>query len=323
MATVMVKLEENKIAMKNDEDKLGTNVDHVVDHSFDGIVEFVAVAEHQGFSAAARQLNCSTSHVSRQLAKLEQRLGCALVVRTTRKVNLTSQGSQYYQDCKALITGLQQANQTVADAQVSLSGTLKVSAAGTFAEMYVVPALIEFAKLHPELTVSVDFNSRYVNFVDEGFDFVIRYGKLSDSNLIAKRLVNRSMMAAASPDYVRENGEPLLPEELKHHSCIISNNDNWSFEHNSDSRRIKVNGRFHCNNANAVVEACRQGLGIAYLPRSNFVKGVEAGELLPVLANYWDTSISSWIVYQNRQFMPSRVRMAIDFLVDYFQDWRE
>ncbi len=291
--------------------------------SFEGITEFVAVAEMQSFTGAAKHLGCSTSHVSRQLARLEGRLGSALVARTTRMISLTKSGALYYQQCKELVIGLQQANEQVSSLQYQLNGTLRVSAAGTFAESYVVPALIEFAQGHPELTVDVDFNSRIINFVEDGFDFVIRYGRLSESGLIARKLVDRSMMAAASPDYLAEHGTPQEPEQLKKHSCIIANSDYWGFEHKGVHRNVKVAGRFHCNNGHAVIKACESGLGVAYLPRSNFVGRIGSGGLEPILEPYWDSSISSWIVYQNRQFLPSRARLAIDFLLDHFADWKE
>ncbi|MEL7479843.1 MAG: LysR family transcriptional regulator, partial [Pseudomonadota bacterium] len=190
--------------------------------SFEGIFEFVAVAESGGFSAAAKKLNCSTSHVSRQVSRLEERLGSRLLARTTRQISLTENGEFYYQQCKQLVTGLQQANEQLSQQQYQLSGTLRVSAAGGFAESYIAPALMEFAKQHPELNIEIDFNSRLVNFVEDGIDFAIRYGELNDSNLIARKLISRSMMVVASPEYLRNYGIPNHPNQLKSHRCIIA-----------------------------------------------------------------------------------------------------
>ncbi|MFC3122924.1 LysR family transcriptional regulator [Agaribacter flavus] len=291
--------------------------------SFDGITEFVAVAEKHGFSAAAKSLGCSSSHVSRQIARLEQRLGCNLVARTTRSVNLTKAGILYYQQCKDLVIGLQNANEQVMSQQYRLNGVLKVSAAGTFAEQHVIPALTDFAVEHPELKIEIDVNSRLVNFVEDGFDFVIRYGQLSDSGLVARKLVNRTMLAAASPDYLKRHGTPTKPDQLKKHTCIISNNAHWNFEIDKTVSSVKVDGKFQCNHAKAVVNACEKGLGIAYLPRSNFTQSIRQGTLVPILEPYWNTQISSWIVYQNRRFLPMRARLAIDYLLGYFSSWQE
>lgn len=297
--------------------------------SFEGIVEFIAVAETHGFSAAARQLGHSTSHVSRQIARLETRLGCALFARTTRSVSLTQAGQRYFQQCKNLLVGLQQANEQVINQQLELSGTLRVSAAGAFAEQYIAPVLIEFASQHPELTIDMDFNSRMVNFVEDGIDFAIRFGALQDSGLVARKLANRNMMAVASPDYLQQYGLPNHPRDLKHHSCIISNKDHWLF-HDADSAsepereiNVKVQGRWRSNNVPAVIAACEQHLGIGYLPKSSFINALAKGSVVPILQPYWSSGLTSWIVYQNRRFLPMRARLAIDHLLTHFADWQE
>lgn len=291
--------------------------------SFEGIIEFVAVAESRGFSAAAKQLGCSTSHVSRQVARLEKRLGCSLLARSTRSVSLTDNGMAYYQQSKELVVGLQQANEQITLQQFHLSGTLRVSAAGGFAEHFVAPALMAFGREHPSLSIDFDVNSNVVNFVEQGIDFAIRYGDLNDSNLIARQLVKRPMMAAASPDYLKRYGTPNNPKQLKSHSCIISNNDHWLFINNGAYENIKVSGRWRSNNSNIVVNACERGLGIAYMPKSTFDRSLSSGRLVPVLESFWSNGASSWIVYPNRQFLPLRARLAIDYLLDHFSDWQE
>ncbi|GMM83102.1 LysR family transcriptional regulator [Pseudoalteromonas sp. MTN2-4] len=287
--------------------------------SFEGIFEFVAVAESSGFSAAAKKLNCSTSHVSRQVSRLEERLGSRLLARTTRQISLTENGEFYYQQCKQLVTGLQQANEQLSQQQYQLSGTLRVSAAGGFAESYIAPALMEFAKQHPELNIEIDFNSRLVNFVEDGIDFAIRYGELNDSNLIARKLISRSMMVVASPEYLKNYGMPNHPYQLKSHRCIIANNDQWAFNIDGAKQSVKVTGNWRSNNANVVREACEQGLGIAYMPESTFAESIEQQKLVPLLDSYCIKGATSWVVYQNKQFMPLRARLAIDFLLERFQ----
>ena len=246
--------------------------------NFEGIIEFVTVAESQGFSTAAKQLGCSTSHVSRQISKLEKRLGCALFARTTRLVSLTSTGLNYYHQCKELVTGLQQANEQINTQQLKLVGTLR----------------------------------------EDGIDFAIRYGKLEDSGLVARKLLAHPMMAVASQSYLTKYGMPKHPHDLKNHSCIISNNDHWLFEQQADQQSIKVQGRWKSNNAHAVVNACEQGLGIAYMPEHNFLQSVERGHLVPILQTFWRTDSHSWVVYQNRRFLPMRARLAIDHLLAHF-----
>lgn len=291
--------------------------------SFEGVIEFVAVAESQGFSAAAKQLGCSTSHVSRQVSRLEERIGSALLARTTRLVSLTQVGNLYYQQCRDLVVGLQQANEQVNNQQVELNGVLRVSSAGIFAEKHVVPVLIKFAQQHPELSIDMDFNTRRVNFVEDGIDFAIRYGTLSDSGLVARKLLDRPMIAVASRAYLDRKGEPKVPEDLKNHSCIVTNNDHWKFDQEGISYSIKVQGRWRSNNASSVVMACEKGFGIAYMPRTSFLGALQRNTLVPILEPYWSKGVSSWIVYQNRRFLPVRARLAIDYLIDHFSDWHE
>ncbi|NQZ07532.1 MAG: LysR family transcriptional regulator [Algicola sp.] len=286
--------------------------------NFDGIIEFVSVAQSQGFSSAAKQLGCSTSHVSRQVSKLEKRLGCALFARTTRLVSLTPSGQNYYDQCRDLVTGLQQANEQVKTQQLKLVGTLRVSAAGSFAEQQVAPALMEFALIHPELSIEFDFNSKKVNFIEDGIDFAIRYGKLEDSGLVARKLLAHPMMAVASSAYLAKHGVPKNPKDLKSHSCIISNNDHWLFDCEGHQDNIKVHGRWKSNNGQAVVNACEKGLGIAYMPQHNFLQSIKRGNLVPILESFWRTDSHSWIVYQNRRFLPMRARLAIDYLLEHF-----
>ncbi|GEA11243.1 LysR family transcriptional regulator [Alteromonas sp. KUL49] len=290
-------------------------------NSFEGIVEFAAVAESRGFSAAAKQLGCSTSHVSRQVSRLEERLGCTLLARTTRLVTLTESGNAYYQQVKDLLAGIEQANDTVSQKQTHLSGSLKVSAAGGFAEHYLAPALMEFAEKYPDVTVEIDLNSRLVNLLEDGIDFAIRYGELEDSSLIARKLVSRPMMAVASPSYISNRGVPKHPIHLKHHDCLIANKDTWEFIHDGQAEYVKVKGRWKSNNANLILDACIKGLGIAYMPKSTFEEAVQKELVVPVLEPFWGKGSNSWIVYPNKRFMPQRVRVAIDFLVEHFSTW--
>lgn len=291
--------------------------------TFAGVVEFVAVVECQGFSAAAKRLACSTSYVSRQVAQLESRLGCALLARTTRTVNLTEAGQAYYQECCDLINGFEQAQEQITQSQLQLSGVLRVSAAGTFAEQYIVPALIDFAKLHPALNIDIDLNSKMSNLVEQGIDFAIRYGQLNDSSLVAQKLVQRQLVAVASSSYLANYGVPTHPHALKEHQCIITNSDVWRFQEQGAEVLVKVKGRWRSNSGQAVVQACLADMGIAYMPKTSFTDALAQGQLQPVLAQYWSAAVTSWIVYQNRRHLPLKARLAIDFLRQRFANWQE
>ncbi|GAC26677.1 transcriptional regulator, LysR family protein [Paraglaciecola mesophila KMM 241] len=291
--------------------------------SFNGIIEFVAVAETHGFSAAARKLGVNVSHISRKVAALEKELGVSLLARSTRTVRLTDAGQAYFARCQELVYGLQEANETVLDKQVELSGVLKVSAAGEFAEQHIAPLLIEFGQLHPKLTIEMDFNSQMVNFVDDAFDFSIRYGPMKDSSLIARKLTNRSLVAAASEHYLDANGTPAHPKDLTSHQCLMTNNSTWFFDNQGKPLEVKLDPRCRSNSVRSVVLACERGLGIAYLPRSSFGNALKGGSVVPVLEPFWNREIATWIVYANRNFLPAKARLAINFLLEKFEHWQE
>lgn len=289
-------------------------------NSFEGIAEFIAVVDSQTFSAAARKLAVSTSHVSRKVAALEQRLGVSLLSRTTRQVKLTQAGNQYYFKCCELLDGMLEANETVKEQQVQLEGVLRVSAAGEFAEEYIAPALLEFAKQHVNLHIDINFNSNLVNLVEEGIDFAIRYGQLADSSLIAKKLISRTMVAVASEQYLYEHGEPKHPKDLSKHSCLVANKDRWVFQKGNEKIEVKVSGKWRSNNVKSLLKACTQGFGICYLPASSYKELANNTTIKPILRPYCELQIPTWIVYANRRYLPARARLAIQYLSEKFAD---
>ncbi|MEM8812142.1 MAG: LysR family transcriptional regulator [Pseudomonadota bacterium] len=285
--------------------------------SWEGISEFLMVVETGGFTAAGRRLDVSTSHVSRQVARLEDRLGVKLLARSTRTVRLTDAGVAYHSKISDLAAGIEEVNQAAAGADAELAGRIRVSAAGVYAEQFVAPALARFARENPRVSIELDFNTRNVDLIDQGFDFAIRYGVLADSGLIARKISGRTMVCAASPVYLDRYGEPEHPNDLRHHACLKTNQDRWSF---TDPRSgeiidVRISGSWSANNGHALRHAAVEGLGIAYSPRVNLASALEAGDLVPILNGYEDRTRSSWIVYPERRHMPLRVRRAIDYLV--------
>jgi DNA-binding transcriptional LysR family regulator len=287
---------------------------------WDGIPEFLMVVEAGGFTKAGKRLGVSASHVSRQVRRLEDRLGVKLLARSTRVVNLTDAGSAYHARVSDLAAGFDEANQAAAGAHAELAGRIRVSAAGVFAEQRVAPLLAEFASRHPRITVEMDFSTRFVDLVDGGFDFAIRYGVLTDSALIARKLTSRTMVCAASPAYLEGRGVPSHPNELRRHACLITVRDRWLFNSPGDgaSIEVRVSGPWRANSGHALRAAAVAGLGIAYAPALNFQTALDEGSLVRVLEGYEDRSRASWLVYPERRHMPLRVRRAIDFVKDAF-----
>lgn len=285
---------------------------------WDGIPEFVAVVDTGSFSAAAKRLNKSTSFVSRRVDSLEERLGIRLLARSTRKVRMTDAGAEYYRRCTELTAGLIEANQMVVGETLEVAGRIRITAAGAFAERYVAPALAEFAVQHPKVSIEIDFTSRNINLIDEGFDFAVRYGVMEDSSLVARKLIGRTMVACASPDYLNRRGVPVDPKELRDYDCLRSNRDRWRFHFPEGSRDIRISGPWVSNNGPALEAAAIAGLGIVYLPRVNVENGLNTGQLLPILEDFWESDLSTWIVYPSQRNLPLRVKQVINFLMDRF-----
>ncbi|MEO0418786.1 MAG: LysR family transcriptional regulator [Pseudomonadota bacterium] len=289
---------------------------------WDGLEEFLMVAETGGFSAAGKRLRVSTSHVSRQVSRLEDRLGVKLFARSTRVVKLTEAGADYFAKISDLAAGVEEANQSATGASRNLAGRIRVSAAGTFAEDHVAPALAEFARRHPKIMIEMDFNTRNVDLIDQGFDFAIRYGALTDSGLIAKKLCGRQMVCAASPEFLERNRIPLHPNDLRQLECLRTNTDRWTFRDPETEQifDVRINGRWVANNGHALRHGAEKSLGIAYSPKENLAASLESGKLLPILDNFADTTRSSWLVYPERRHLPLRVRKAMDYLSNKFED---
>lgn len=291
---------------------------------WDGIQEFLMVVETGGFTPASRRLGVSASHISRQVARLEDRLGVKLFARSTRVVRLTDAGAEYHARVADLAAGIDEANQAAAGAQADLAGRIRVSAAGTLAEERVAPALARFARQNPRIAIEIDFDTRNVDLIDQGFDFAIRYGVLADSGLIARKLAKRTMVCAASPDYLARRGVPQHPSDLRRHDCLRTRQDRWLFQdpHSGDPIDLRVQGPWTANNGHALRAAAVEGLGVAYTPDVNLVAALEQGHLQSILQGYEDTSRANWIVYPERRHVPLRVRRAIDYLIAAFRDER-
>lgn len=188
-------------------------------HSWEGISEFVAVAEQGSFTAAARQLNISTAQVSRQVSALEERLSTQLLYRTTRKVSVTDIGQIYYEHCRQILDDLTAAERAITHLHNTPKGLVRMTAPVTFGEQSVAPLINDFMVQYPELEVHLYLSNQRMDLVSEGYDLAIRLGKLNDSTMMAKRLGSRTQYLCASPEYLSKYGTPHSLSELGQHKC--------------------------------------------------------------------------------------------------------
>ena len=284
-----------------------------------GVSEFVAVAESENFTRAAEQLKLSTAQVSRQVSQLEERLSVKLLYRTTRKVTLTDEGRVFYQHCRAVLDGLQNAEDAVQNLQNKPKGKLKMTASVTYGERVILPLVSKFIKRYPEVSVEVYLTNKRVDVVDESYDLAIRIGELKDSNLMARKLSKRSSYVCASPEYIKNYGEPHSLSELSRHNCLRGTMEHWRFTVEGKEKSIKVSGNIRYNSGYALTQAALEGIGIVQLPDYYTHAYLKQGLLVPVLEHYRIPEEAIWAVYPQNRFLSPKVRALIDYLVDKMQ----
>lgn len=275
-----------------------------------GISEFVAVAETKSFTLAAKQLSISTAQVSRQINQLESRLSVKLFYRTTRKVSLTDIGKSYYQQCRAILDALNTAEQTVTNLHHTPQGQLKLSAPIAYGESHLAPLINDFCLLYPELTVELWLTNRTVDLTDEKIDLSIRLGSLIDSTMMAKKLRDRNLFLCASPDYLAKYSTPQTLAELKQHNCLLGSLDHWRFQ----NRKLTVHGSLKCNNGYALLDAALKGIGIVQLPDYYVQPYLQSGELIALLPSHQPKDEGIWAIYPHNRHLPSKVRLLLDYL---------
>ncbi len=283
---------------------------------------FVQVFDSGGFSAAARQHGRSKALLSKYVTDLEDYLGVRLMNRTTRKLSLTEAGEAYYREASGLLQQLDDLDATISDQTSEPRGLLRVSAPRNFGESTLAPAIFEYLKKYPKVTLDLRLEDRYVDLVDEGIDVALRISTLADSSLIARKIADMHVVAGVSPDLLKKIGTPKHPEDLRHLPCIIDVNlqgqSNWRFTEDGKTISVPVNGPVRVNSPLAARTASIQGLGFVMLPSYLADPVVARGELVPVLTDFLPTGQTLQAVYPHRRHLAGKVRALIDHLVDWF-----
>lgn len=288
----------------------------------DELEAFVKVVEVESFSEAGRQLGISKSYVSKQLSKLEDRLGARLLNRTTRQLTLTDVGAMFYERCVEVLEELEEAEVAVSQLQGTPRGVLRLSLPMSFGVKYLSPVVSDFIRQYNDLKVEIAFSDRTVNIVDEGFDLAVRIGRLKDSSLIARKLTETRVHLVASPSFLEEHGKPGHPSDLKDYPCLRytyqTGGANWQFvsSETGEEVSVKVDGPMTVNNGDAILEATRHGVGCAVLPDFFINEHLTTGELVKVLDG-WDCGDSAiWAIYPHNRHLSAKVRLFVDFLAE-------
>lgn len=280
---------------------------------WEGVSEFVAVAETESFTLAAKKLGISTAQVSRQVSALEARLSTRLLYRTTRKVSVTETGQIYFLQCRQVLDGLEEAERTITNLQLAPRGKLKITAPIAYGEKTIAPLINDFVLLYPELEVNLILTNQTLDLIAEGYDLAVRLGKLDDSSMVARRLASRTQNVCASPYYLSRKGTPYSLSELEQHNCLQGNFDYWRFQENNKSRSIKIKGNIKCNSGWALLDAALKGVGIIQLPDYYVKPYIDSGQLIPLLEQYRESNEGIWAVYPHNRHLSPKVRMLLDY----------
>ena len=290
----------------------------------DGMVIFAQVIEHGSFTHAAHASGHSTSFISKEINKLEERLGVRLLNRTTRSISMTPEGERYHQACLNVIEEAQQVEQQLAGHQLEPQGHLKVSCPVSFGLSRIRPILADYMTQFPKVTVELVLDDRKVDMVSEGFDVVVRASnQLEDSSLVSRRIMSSRGVIIASPEYLQKYGRPEHPSELSEHKTIaysLAKNEHiWRFEHvNGEEVSVRVNSHLTTNSGEMDLALCQAGQGITRIPYFNLDGQIERGELVELFTDFVPWKIDVYLIYPSRKHLSSKVRSFIDYMAQAF-----
>ncbi|MEY4268717.1 MAG: hypothetical protein RIS90_3252 [Pseudomonadota bacterium] len=288
---------------------------------------FVSVATRGSLTAAALAEGVAPAIMGRRLDALEERLGVKLLVRTTRRITLTHEGSAFLEDCQRLLADLANAEASVSAGGVKASGHLRITAPAGFGRRHVAPLVPRFRELHPEVTISLNLSDRVVDLTGEAVDCAVRVGDLPDSSLVSVRLADNRRLCVATPAYLRRHGRPQQPQDLSRFDCLTLSSDasqtrGWAFSvprgEGTELLYLKPQGPLDCSDGQVLHEWCLRGLGIAWRSTWEVESEVAAGTLASVLDDFAAPPNGIYAVFAHAKHLPLRVRLWIDFLKHHY-----
>ena len=288
---------------------------------------FVSVATRGSLTAAAIAEGVAPAIMGRRLDGLEERLGVKLLVRTTRRISLTHEGSAFLEDCQRLLADFANAEASVSAGGVKASGHLRITAPAGFGRRHVAPLVPRFRQQHADVTLSLSLSDRVVDMAAEGYDCAVRVGDLPDSSLVSVRLADNRRMCVATPEYLNAHGTPQTPQELSRFDCLVLSSDasqtrGWAFRvpkgEGSEVVHVRPNGPMDCSDGQVLHEWCLSGMGIAWRSIWEVERDLQQGRLVEVLANFAAPSNGIYAVFPQRKHLPLRVRLWVDFLKHHY-----
>jgi len=306
---------------------------------------FVSVATRGSLTAAAIAEGVAPAIMGRRLDGLEERLGVKLLVRTTRRISLTHEGSAFLEDCQRLLTDIANAEASVSAGGVKASGYLRLTAPAGFGRRHVAPLVPRFRELHADVTISLNLSDRVVDIAGEGYDCAVRVGDMPDSSLVSVRLADNRRLCVATPKYLQQHGTPEHPQELSRFDCLTLSSDasqtrGWAFrvprsaqgrqqesalagaasanKNDTEVIHYRPNGPMDCSDGQVLHDWCLAGYGIAWRSIWEVEAEIKAGELVAVLEEFAAPPNGIYAVFPQRKHLPLRVRLWVDYLKHHY-----
>ena len=280
---------------------------------------FVQIVDKGSLTAAADSLGNSLPAVVRTLASLERSLGVRLLNRTTRRMRLTDEGTQFLERCRVILSEVQAAEAALTSRQAEPRGRLMITAPVVFGRRYVAPIVSEFVRRHPAVSAELLLVDRYANLVEEGLDVGVRVARLKDSSLVAVPVGQARRVICASPDYLRRHGVPRAPQDVAAHRCVrytgLAPRDEWNFRLGRRNLTVPITSVMSCNEIDSALDACIGGLGLGMFFSYQVVAHKSAGRLRTVLEEFEPEPDPIQVIYPHAKLVSSKVRAFVDACV--------
>jgi DNA-binding transcriptional LysR family regulator len=280
---------------------------------------FAAVAARGSLTAAAQAEGIAPAVVGRRIDALEARLGVKLLLRTTRRISLTHEGTAFLEDTQRLLADLANAEASVGACGAKASGQLRITAPAGFGRRHVATLVPRFLAAHPELSLSLNLSDRLVDIANEGFDCAIRVGEPPDAGLLSLRLADSRRLCVATPAYLALHRPLLHPHDIAHHACLIlsaesSQTRGWAFTLDGQTIHVRPPARLDCSDGQVLHAWCLAGLGLAWRAWWEVEADLRAGRLVSVLDAFASPPHGIYAVFAPRKHLPLRLRLWLDFI---------
>ena len=288
----------------------------------ESVAAFVAVAEAGSVSGAARDLGLSKSVVSERLSELERSLSAQLVQRTTRKLSVTGDGQAFLARARRILAETADARAELAERRGELAGPLRVSAGVSFGTLHLGRALFPFLQANPRVELRLDLDDRFVDVAGEGYDAVLRHGRVADARVVARKIAASSRYLVASPAYLERNGRPESIENLNRHAAIIysQREADWRLRARGEWVVVRPARQLRVNHGLLMRDAAAAGLGIALLPAYMLQEDLAAGTLRILDVGAATESADLFVAYPAARSASAKVRAFVECLTSAFGD---